>query len=730
MQCIGFVGGLLFSFIRIHTYHAPFGLAWMLATQLMGAEPMFSGLGILLGSLLKRPILLTEPASAALYFIVYAILLIFSERVRPSIRFLVFLLCCAISSPLTLMHDPMELLYQLVSLGIIVAASFPMRRALRAIKTLRKTRRLTDAEQGSIVFVFGLLLLVLEPLHGFSLSVSVILLLFSSMLAVHLRSSYGTVASVLMALILSLYVKNDGWMIGAVALSSVSAAYLSDRGRSAIVMAHLLSVILFGFFTKESAHVANLPNLCVATALFALFPSAWLEQLRMMTVTQTIVSESLRLSQEAWRESTKAELLHTGIMLSGMSELFDRSEESDLVAEWTMRAALTVCNGCEVRRICWANQELMQTTLCATAELLDGGHTVSIIEPIDSDCRHFGDLCASVRLAYAQAKSQEALIKREQDLDDFLNRQFRGAGEAVLQLTDALTLRQANEGEQEEQLFLSLLEQGLPILSVTMGTRCDRMTVRLTLESVRTLKEHTIVHAASVALDHRMRCISMEVSDPLCIVHLEPQTNLTAEFQSASLALHDGINGDSFGECRLFGGRVLYAISDGMGSGMRAERESRTALKLLFDLYRMGLRRELIYENVNRMLLSKGHEDMYATLDALNIDLTTGNCSVMKYGAPPSYLYRDGILRMLSGEALPCGIFDDAKPSVQELTLKEKDVIVLCSDGVFDAIQEDTESILKQSLKEGDRCADAILQSALQTGQRDDMTVLVVRIGA
>lgn len=702
----------------------------MLATQLMGAEPMFSGLGILLGSVLKRPFLLTEPASAALYFIVYAILLIFSERVRPSIRFLIFLLCCAISSPLALVSDPMELLYQLVSLGIVVAAAFPMRRALRAVKTVRKTRRFTDAEQGSIVFVAGLLLLVLEPLHGFSLSVSVILLLFSSMLAVYLRSSYGTVAAVLMALILSLYVQNDGWMIGAVALAAVGSAYLSDRGKAGIVMSHLLSIFLFGFFTKESPHVANLPNLCVASAIFALFPSAWLEQLRTMTLTQSIVSETLSLTHEAWQENAKAELVHTGNMLAGMSELFDRTEDNDLVTEWTMRAALTVCNGCEVRRICWANQDLMQSTLLTMAGLLDCGKTVAIMEPVDSDCRHFGDLCASVRLAYAQAKSQEALLKREQDLDEFLNRQFRGAGEAVLQLTDTLTVRQMSEAEQEERLFLSLLEQGLPILSVSVGTRCDRLTVRLTLESIRTLKESNVVHAASVALDRKMRCVSMEASEPLCIVHLEPQTNYKAELKSASLALHDGINGDSFGECRLFGGRVLFAISDGMGSGLRAERESRTALKLLFDLYRMGLRRELIYENVNRMLLSKGHEDMYATLDALSIDLTTGNCSVMKYGAPPSYLYRDGMLRMLSGEALPCGIFDDAKPSVQELTLKENDVLVLCSDGVFDAIQDDSDTVLRQGLKDKDRCADVILESALQTGQRDDMTVLVVRISA
>lgn len=120
---------------------------------------------------------------------------------------------------------------------------------------------------------------------------------------------------------------------------------------------------------------------------------------------------------------------------------------------------------------------------------------------------------------------------------------------------------------------------------------------------------------------------------------------------------------------------------------------------------------------------------MYATLDAVALDLFNSEAEFVKFGAPPTYLLRNEKLKILSGEALPCGIVDEAKPSILQLKLKKDDVVVLLSDGVFDVLGELIErTLIKNKGADNKTIANAVMSAALQKGQRDDMTVMVIHV--
>ena len=176
-------------------------------------------------------------------------------------------------------------------------------------------------------------------------------------------------------------------------------------------------------------------------------------------------------------------------------------------------------------------------------------------------------------------------------------------------------------------------------------------------------------------------------------------------------------------------GKVVYAVSDGMGSGEAANRESRAAIELLFDQFRLGVERELIYENVNRLLIARGEKEIYATLDAASIDLVTGEAEMVKFGAPPTCLVRAGNVRMLAGEALPCGIVDEARPYIRRIRLRQRDRLVFCTDGVYDLLGKELEAELKKDHDAPlEQMAESLMAAAQLKGQRDDMTVMVVEV--
>ena len=188
--------------------------------------------------------------------------------------------------------------------------------------------------------------------------------------------------------------------------------------------------------------------------------------------------------------------------------------------------------------------------------------------------------------------------------------------------------------------------------------------------------------------------------------------------------------GDSIGMRRI-GGELLLLLSDGMGTGSCAHRESSAAVAIFGDLLSVGFAPEEAQECVNRLLMIKGEREMYATLDALLIDLADGRARFIKYGAPPAYILRGGRVHTVYAEALPIGILPEAQASVHELALRRGDAVILMTDGLFDALGTELFAALIERVGGAntvDDAASALLAAGQEKSGADDMSVLVARV--
>lgn len=192
---------------------------------------------------------------------------------------------------------------------------------------------------------------------------------------------------------------------------------------------------------------------------------------------------------------------------------------------------------------------------------------------------------------------------------------------------------------------------------------------------------------------------------------------------------------DRTGDCmgmRETSGRVLLLLSDGMGSGMEAHKESTAAVALLGDLLGVGFALPEALECVNRLLISRNAGvDMFATLDVMVMDLENGEARFVKYGASPSYILRQGKVYTLYAEALPAGILEEAQPAIHVVKLKRSDAVVLMTDGVSDALGSGlTAAIIEEvgRANTSDDAAQALLSVAREKSDADDMSVIVARV--
>ncbi|MBR4278902.1 MAG: SpoIIE family protein phosphatase, partial [Clostridia bacterium] len=129
--------------------------------------------------------------------------------------------------------------------------------------------------------------------------------------------------------------------------------------------------------------------------------------------------------------------------------------------------------------------------------------------------------------------------------------------------------------------------------------------------------------------------------------------------------------------------RYFYClVSDGMGSGRDAALTSRLSSIMLEKLLSVGAEKESALKLLNKALLEK-NEEIFATVDLLEIDRVLCRATLIKAGAAPTLMIRNGRLRTIEAKTPPAGIMKNVIADKKCFTLEKGDMLVMMSDGIL-----------------------------------------------
>lgn len=197
------------------------------------------------------------------------------------------------------------------------------------------------------------------------------------------------------------------------------------------------------------------------------------------------------------------------------------------------------------------------------------------------------------------------------------------------------------------------------------------------------------------------------------------------------------ISGDNYSILELDCGKVVVLLSDGMGAGEKACKESQAVIERMENLLEAGHSEASAVNIVNNTLLAAGEPVNMSTLDVCSLDLHTGKCQFRKVGAAASFIKSSVFVEPIVMNRLPLGIFFRNGDETISRELLDGDFLIMVTDGVLDAFSAGNyEDMLCQYISDMKECppaeaAQRILQFALKcSGGRvkDDMTVLVLEI--
>ena len=177
--------------------------------------------------------------------------------------------------------------------------------------------------------------------------------------------------------------------------------------------------------------------------------------------------------------------------------------------------------------------------------------------------------------------------------------------------------------------------------------------------------------------------------------------------------------------CSIFpgiGNLHYIVLCDGMGTGMGAVQEGRTAAAFLRRLLAAGFPGEQALASLNSICALR-ERPASVTVDLAQLELDTGRVTLYKWGAAASWLVGNGSAEKLGSSSPPPGVYAAEGCEVRcGFYLKKDQALLLVSDGLEEA--------QVQAFCKDYPCSPAVLaESLVRNGSReDDATVVTIQL--
>lgn len=403
------------------------------------------------------------------------------------------------------------------------------------------------------------------------------------------------------------------------------------------------------------------------------------------------------------------------------------------------RAAEAVCSVCPKKSECWQARYLdtLNQLNDATAAMRRRGRLESgdLGERFRENCPSYESFTAAVNMELRALIYRRQLKARLEESRTAAYGQYRYLAGVLEAVSEDLRSGAGPDPLAERRLLRYLNGKDMDARVAVFRDPGGRL--RATVESARLsvlLREKEYLDELSRTLGVRLcrpAALNRE-SDRLVLMEAEP---LAVSVGVAAMKKEgEPVSGDRGTYFKTEQGVLCVLLSDGMGSGEQAAKDSISVVRILERFLRAGVEPATAMKMLNSVLLLRNGETWgYATVDLMCVDLFTGHTGFYKYGAAPSYIRTGKTVRRVKGSSMAVGVLaeDGEAPDVVRMRLRPGGVAIIASDGV---ITKEDDGWLRELLLAYDGtdtralARDVIRLAGEKYGYSDDMTVLAVRV--
>lgn len=608
------------------------------------------------------------------------------------------------------------------------------------------TNKLTSLE---LVSLFILVMSLCAGLVNISIGDFSFLKLFVSFVILVFAYTSTSVLTLLMAItagVGALLATNNPIYMTPFVIWALCALVFKNHHKIFMVVGVLCSEVVIGLYFKlyvTFSVIEALPVLLSALIFFVL-PKKWLNE---VAVIFNLSKDRLAMKNVVNRNR---ELLSK--RLSNLSEVFN---EMNIIYRNMLKKGMSkedvkkilyeeicdkICSYCPERNHC--HRTFADSTRKVFEELItiafERGKATLLDIPsyLTSRCKQTNAILGSVNTLTAQYKKYMTMLADVDSSKLIIAEQLLGISKVIVSLSKEVDSSISFDSVRENKILDELTYHNVICIDAVVFERDIHTLIASLVVRKEDSEKMRIVDCVSRVCGQKMSVYEMFPSTRpnYSVINLKTAPRYDCIFgMSQKTKTSSAVSGDNYSIVKLDGDRIMFAISDGMGSGEKAENYSELSIALIENFYKAGFDNDIIISSVNK-LLNLHKDDIFSALDIGVLDLKNGICDFIKMASPVTFIISADEVKKVESSSLPLGIVDETKMLIKKEVISAGDTIVLLSDGVSDSFESDDalkEAILSIHSKNPQDMADKLIEVALSKNKGyavDDMTVLVINI--
>lgn len=636
-----------------------------------------------------------------------------------------------------------QITQSLIEACLAGAAAFFLKQTTEMYYSKRAVKSFSQQEMASLVMTGCILILSLGSLTIENVSIgriaAVLIILFCARYG---SVTGGSVSGIATGSIFSLSTSAMSFLCGGYAFGGLMAGLFSGVGKAGCAIAFTVCSTIMTFACGDNKLIIALfIETVIASTVFMVLP----KQIGNF-VTAIFLPEDNSKSNEALKHNVVMRLDFASKAMEGVSDCVNKVSDKlkrlySPTMDWVYENVCNeVCSNCGLKVYCWDKQKaITMDDFSRLGGVLknDGRVSSDVIDVLfTKKCCKQKEIAESVNYNYNEFLSCQAAQRRVTGVRSVVAGQFAGLSTILKDLSVEFENYVTYDTESSQRVEEFLRYSGLvPMECSCVLDKNGRMSVEI--ELAQNYKDKI---RKSVLMNEISKCCGRRFDSP-CITELGNRIRMAfnempyydVEIGSAQHVCNNGkLCGDSINYFNNSLGSMVAIISDGMGTGGRAAVDGNMAVSIMTKLCKAGLSYDCALQVVNSALMVKSEDESLATLDIADINLFSGKATLMKAGAPLTYIKKNGHIIKKQTESLPVGILNDIKFSKESIGLSAGDWIVMISDG---AVQKDDmwlESLIKTwNQASAGELAQKIVKEASSRrsdGHDDDITAVAIKL--
>ncbi|MFD1706510.1 stage II sporulation protein E [Siminovitchia sediminis] len=645
-----------------------------------------------------------------------------------------------------------------VEAGLSLVLVFIFIQSIPFLTTGKRAKALRTEEVISLIIMLASVLTGTIGWTLYDLSIEHILARYLVILfAFTAGAAVGSTVGVVTGLIFSLASMSSFYHMSLLAFAGLLGGLLREGRRVGTAAGLLVATLLVGIYGEGSGVLmVTMYESSIAVILLFLTPLTLIEKLaRHIPGTVEYAKDQQQYARKV-RDITVRRVEQFSTVFEALSDSFsqpekwkestDDEEEFDL---FLSKVTEKTCQTCFRKNKCWGENfdktyDLMKHIMHEIDE--DSGLLPKpVYRKLEKHCNKADSVRNAIHQELAVYQANQKLKKQVQESRKLVAEQLLGVSEVMCDFAKEIKREQNNHHKQEEMLLDALQDFGIDIEYVEIyNLETGSIDIDLMVPNWYGNGECEKLIAPLVSDIMEETVVVQNKEDPddpsgFHYITLRSAKAYVVETGVAHAAKGGGfLSGDSYSTVELGGGKYALAISDGMGNGERAHKESNETLKLLQTILQSGIEEKVAIKSINSVLSLRTDDEVFSTLDLALVDLQTIEAKFLKIGSTPSFIKRGNKIKKIESGNLPIGILDEFDVDVVTEQLRDGDLIVMMSDGVFEGPKhvENYELWMKRKLKElqtddPQAVSDLIMEEVIRTRSGmipDDMTIVAAKI--